>query len=160
MVFKIAEAILSFDSMTNQKLQKLCYFSYAWYLTFFGEKLFEEKFEAWENGPVCPELHKKYERYDRMLIPRVNRKLETIIDQKEIQEFLQAVYDAHGNLKEEELIHLACSEEPWIKALQRKNNEEPFTYMDDDIIHWNTKKVLRELNRENISVVYTISKQL
>ncbi|RNC29834.1 MAG: hypothetical protein AWM53_00052 [Candidatus Dichloromethanomonas elyunquensis] len=161
MIYEIAEAMLTFEAMTNEKLQKLCYFAYAWYLTFFGERLFEEKFEAWENGPTCPELFEKYQLYGRMQIPRVQKRLDKIIEKKDLQEFLEAVYDAHGSLKTEELVLLTRSEEPWIKALQRKSEKgDRLTYGDDDIINWNTKKVLKELNRENITVVYNILKQL
>lgn len=156
MVYKIAEAMLTFDSMTNDRLQKLCYFAYAWYLTFFGERLFEERFEAWEKGPVCPELFQKYGRYGLRPIPKSGKPLRHIIAGGELQEFLQAVYDAHGKLKAEELVQLACSEEPWLLALKRLNEEgDNSTYCDEEIVHWNTKKVLKELNRENITLVYS-----
>jgi len=156
MIDKIAEAMLTFDSMTNDKLQKMCYFSYAWYLTFFGERLFKERFEAWEKGPVCPELHEKYHNFGRMKIPRINKKLEEVIQDYDLQEFLLAVYDAHGNLKPEELIYLACSEEPWIAAIRRMEEGDSSIYRDEDIVNWNTKKVLKELNQENMSIVYEI----
>ncbi len=156
MVFKIAEAMLTFDSMTNDRLQKLCYFSYAWYLTFFGERLFEQRFEAWEKGPVCPELYERYQSYGSKQIPRVKKDLAKIILNEDLQEFLRTVYDAHGSLKPEEIINLACSEEPWIMALNRLEEGDNSTYKDEEIINWNTKKVLRELNRENINLVYSL----
>lgn len=161
MVYKIAEAMLTFEAMTIDKLQKLCYFAYAWYLTFFGEKLFTEKFEARENGPVCPELGERYGEYGSARIPRVDKALAEIIEDEELREFLQVVYDAHGTLKAKELTGLACSEEPWRKAMERMNTEgvKP-VYSDEEIVNWSTKKVLRELNRENISVVCAIGKQV
>lgn len=155
MVYKIAEAMLTFDSMTNDRLQKLCYFAYAWYLAFFGQRLFEERFEAWEKGPMCPELLQKYKRYGLRPIPRSGKPLPTIIPDDELQEFIQVVYDAHGRLTSEELTLLACSEEPWRMALNRLNEEGGnSTYSDEEIVHWNTKKVLKELRRENITLVY------
>ncbi len=157
MVYKIAEAMLTFDSMENDKLQKLCYFAYAWYLTFFGERLFEERFEAWERGPVCPELFDKYKKYRKSPIPKSDMVLEGIIPDGDLKEFLRAVYDAHGHLKERELLHLACSEEPWILALKRMDEEgDNSIYNDDDIINWNTRKVLKELNKENMCLVFEV----
>jgi uncharacterized phage-associated protein len=156
MIYTIAEALLTFDSMSQDRLQKLCYFAYAWYLTFFGERLFEERFEAWEDGPVCPELFEKYEDYNRMPIPKSKQELEQVIPKADLHEFLRAIYDAHGSLKAVELHQLACSEEPWRLALKRQEEGEDPAYSDEEIISWNTKKVLQELHRENMCLVYDI----
>ena len=42
--------------MTTIKLQKLVYYCQAWALVWTEAPLFEEKIEAWANGPVTPEL--------------------------------------------------------------------------------------------------------
>nr|WP_296476513.1 type II toxin-antitoxin system antitoxin SocA domain-containing protein [uncultured Acetatifactor sp.] len=36
------------------KLQKLCYYARAWTLVWDDAPLFEEDFQAWANGLVCP----------------------------------------------------------------------------------------------------------
>jgi hypothetical protein len=41
--------------MSAMKLQKLCYYSYGYHLAWESRRLFPERFEAWANGPVCPE---------------------------------------------------------------------------------------------------------
>lgn len=43
--------------MTTMKLQKLCYYCQAWSMAWEEIPLIEENFEAWANGPVCPELY-------------------------------------------------------------------------------------------------------
>ena len=56
-VFDTAKYILEHSgSMSTMKLQKLCYYSQAWSLVWDDSPLFEEDFQAWANGPVCPEL--------------------------------------------------------------------------------------------------------
>ena len=56
-VFDTAKYILEQKGdMFTMKLQKLCYYSQAWGLVWDDEPLFDEDFEAWVNGPVCPEL--------------------------------------------------------------------------------------------------------
>lgn len=56
-VFDVAKYILKKQgNMTTMKLQKLVYYSQAWSLVWDGEPLFDAEFEAWANGPVCPEL--------------------------------------------------------------------------------------------------------
>lgn len=156
MVFTIAEAMLTFDSMPHRRLQKMCYFAYAWHLVFFGKKLFPQSFEAWEQGPVCPELYKAYQQYGEKMIPKINKSLEAVICENEMREFLWAVYEAHGNLTMEQLEILACSEDPWLYVRQ-KQQEDPDSSrcMDDQaIIEWYTKKLLKEMKNENISLVY------
>jgi len=156
MIFHIAEAMLTFDSMTGDRLQKLCYFSYSWYLTFFGERLFEQRFEAWERGPVCPELYEKFGKVGLDTIPRIKKSLSEIIPDEDLQEFLLAVYDAHRQLDSNELIILACSEEPWLAALNRMGEGEGSVYEDEDIVNWNTKKILKEMKKENVSFIYNL----
>ena len=56
-VFDVAKYILEQRGrMSTMKLQKLCYYSQAWSLVWDDEPLFDEDFEAWANGPVCPKL--------------------------------------------------------------------------------------------------------
>lgn len=56
-VFDVARYILEQKgSMSTMKLQKLCYYAQAWALVWDDKPLFDEDFETWANGPVCPEL--------------------------------------------------------------------------------------------------------
>ena len=59
-VFDTAEYILEKSGrMSTMKLQKLCYYAQAWSLVWDDVPLFDEDFQAWANGPVCPELFQK-----------------------------------------------------------------------------------------------------
>lgn len=56
-VFDVARYVLNHaGAMTTMKLQKLAYYCQAWSLVWDGMPLFDEDFQAWANGPVCPEL--------------------------------------------------------------------------------------------------------
>lgn len=56
-VFDTARYILEQSgAMSTMKLQKLCYYAQAWSLFWDDSPLFEEDFQAWATGPVCPEL--------------------------------------------------------------------------------------------------------
>lgn len=60
-VFDVAKYILKkLGSTTTMKLQKMAYYCQAWSLAWDGVPLFDEEFEAWANGPVCPALFKKF----------------------------------------------------------------------------------------------------
>jgi uncharacterized phage-associated protein len=43
--------------MDTWKLQKLLYYCQAWHLVWEGKPLFEEKIEAWSNGPVIWDIY-------------------------------------------------------------------------------------------------------
>ena len=46
--------------ITNLKLQKLVYYSQAWFLGIYQKPLFSDKIEAWVHGPVVPALCRPY----------------------------------------------------------------------------------------------------
>lgn len=149
MVYKIAEAMLTFAFISRPKLQILCYYAYAWHITFYGEKLFLQRFWAGENGPVCLELEDRYREY-KGDIPRSSKSLNEIITDQELKDFLTAIYDAHGHLCEQELKIMACSEDPWINARSRYlAGIRDCYYFDEEIIAWQAKKIWQELNRQD-----------
>ena len=47
--------------VSHLKLQKLCYCAYGWHFIYYSEKgrLFEEKVQAWDFGPVFPSLYRQ-----------------------------------------------------------------------------------------------------
>ena len=60
-VVDVAAYILEcLGSVSTMKLQKLTFYSQAYYLVEHGTPLFPEEFEAWANGPVAPDLFKRH----------------------------------------------------------------------------------------------------
>lgn len=51
------------DVMTHLKLQKLLYYSHAWYLALYDEPLFSEQFEAWSHGPVLRSVYNEFKAF-------------------------------------------------------------------------------------------------
>jgi uncharacterized phage-associated protein len=57
-VHDVAAYILSrTGTISAMKLQKLVYYSQAWSLVWDDRPLFEERIQAWANGPVVPALY-------------------------------------------------------------------------------------------------------
>jgi len=57
----VAAAILQRRSpMDTWKLQKLVYYCQAWHLVWEGRPLFDDRIEAWANGPVVPSLYEQH----------------------------------------------------------------------------------------------------
>ena len=100
--------------ITNLKLQKLLYYTQAWYITLYGEPLIEEDLEAWVHGPAIPECYREYKKFAwhpinkktisrPQLSPKVVEHLEEIAN-------IYMIKDAY------ELELLSHSENPWIQA--------------------------------------------
>lgn len=52
-------------NLTVIQVIKLTYFVYAWYLALHKKKLFGEKIQAWQYGPVIPSLYHEFKRFGR-----------------------------------------------------------------------------------------------
>lgn len=61
----------SFDEgvpLTPMKLLKLVYIAHGWHLGYFDKPLINDAVQAWQYGPVIPDLYRKIKRYGRMAI--------------------------------------------------------------------------------------------
>ncbi|WP_129599399.1 Panacea domain-containing protein [Anaerophilus nitritogenes] len=128
-IFDIAKTFLTFESMTNKKLQKLCYYAQAWYLTLKeGTPLADVDFEAWVHGPVCPELYHFYKDWGFQYINKSEEVPEEIQKNKEIYDFIEKIYEIYGDMDGDELEALTHNESPWIngrnglKRMERSRN--------------------------------------
>lgn len=51
--------------MTILKLMKISYIAYAWYFALTNNKLFDEKIQAWQFGPVIPSLYHEFKHFGK-----------------------------------------------------------------------------------------------
>lgn len=49
--------------LTQLKLLKLVYIAYGWYLALTGNRLFDERIEAWQHGPVVKSLYHEFKHF-------------------------------------------------------------------------------------------------
>jgi uncharacterized phage-associated protein len=114
-VFDVAKYILEkMGPVTAWKLQKLVYYSQAWSVVWDEEPLFEERIEAWANGPVVPELFKKHKGLFKVSpsdIPGDSNKLE-----KHHKETIDAIVRDYGDYTSQYLSDLTHMEDPWKEA--------------------------------------------
>lgn len=116
-IFDIATWFLLKEAMTHKKVQKLCYYSQAWYKTLHNKKLINEKFEAWIHGPVSPILYSKYSKYGWNPIElKTELENESISIDSPINKFLENVWATYGHLDGQQLEALTHNESPWILA--------------------------------------------
>ena len=62
-IFDVAEYILSkTGSISTMVLEKLSYYCLVWSLVWFNKPIFQNKFQAWVDGPVCNDLFQKHKK--------------------------------------------------------------------------------------------------
>lgn len=102
--------------LTAMKLQKLCYYSQAWSLAWYERPLFEEDFQAWANGPVCPDLYTKHRGKLELetsflegcgLSERLNPSEKEVVD---------IILRDYGDKTPRWLSELTHMERPWLEA--------------------------------------------
>lgn len=113
-VFDIANWFLSKESMTQKKLQKLCYYAQAWCYTLKDYRLMDTVFEAWIHGPVSPALYDKFKNFGYSSIRIAGKYNSNIADDDE--ELLESVWETYGDHTGNALEALSHSEPPWIEA--------------------------------------------
>ena len=114
-VFDTAKYILEKSgSMSTMKLQKLCYYSQAWALVWDDKPLFDEDFQAWANGPVCPELFYKTQGKYSVCASDEDGGMENLSDEQ--KDTIGRVLEYYGCHDAQWLSQLTHMEDPWIDA--------------------------------------------
>ena len=124
-VFDAARWFLHKKSLTHKQLQKLCYYAQAWHLALLDRPLFDEEFQAWIHGPVCPYLYADYADYGWKKIVKLTGEAPKFPD--ETLQVLKAVYRTYSKLSGAQLETLTHSEKPWQDARGNIPPYEPST---------------------------------
>ena len=125
--------------ISNLKLQKILYFIQAYFLITVDEKCFKEKIEAWDFGPVVPEVYSEFKQYGAGNIPSVSnymirdknhpwnyekKKFDSSVINENDKKRIRAVIDEFADYSATYLVSLTQSQAPWYDAYQKyKNNE-------------------------------------
>jgi len=113
-VFDVAAYILKHaGSMTAMKLEKLVYYSQAWSLVWDEAPIFEDRIEAWANGPVAPVLY-DWHRGLYQLISCSRGNPDALTGSQ--QETVDAIIDSYADKSSQWLSDLTHSEDPWRDA--------------------------------------------
>lgn len=106
---------ISDEPISNLKLQKLLYYAQGCNLALTDTPLFNEDFEAWEHGPVIPEIYHEYKQFGRNGIV-----FDEIIDMdlftQETSNILESVYNTFGQYSAWKLREMTHQETPWIET--------------------------------------------
>lgn len=118
-IIELAEEIG--EPVTNMKLQKLLYYTYAWYLVENDKKkLFEEPIMAWKYGPVVISVYEAYKSYGADSIKEAIDGDAGKLDAA-TKEIIEDVFNIYAGLNAIELANLTHSERPWMETFDGTN---------------------------------------
>ena len=112
------------DCMTNLRLNKLLYFSQAWSLVKLNRPLFDNKIEAWDYGPVVPEVYHKYKTNKNINITEIDEDYSVENLSQEDFDLLLDIMREYGQYTTSRLVdftHEAGS--PWHVCVNRNSKE-------------------------------------
>ncbi|SDO37837.1 Panacea domain-containing protein [Geodermatophilus sp. DSM 45219] len=99
--------------MESWKVQKLTYYTQAWALAWEGQPVFDDRIEAWTNGPVTPSIwnaHRKQRWVTRLPGAHPDRLTPEQVD------VVEAVLDFYGSCDGDTLSKMTHDEGPWQEA--------------------------------------------
>jgi len=127
-VFDVADYILEkAGPMTGMKLQKIVYYSQAWSLVWENTPLFEDKIEAWMNGPVIPTLFERHKGKLHLNSNELSGTSELLSNSQ--KETIEEVIRFYADKSAQWLNDLTHREKPWrdarhgLSSNHRGNNE-------------------------------------
>ena len=123
--------------ISHTSLYKLLWFCQGWHYNTTGKPLFEETFEAWENGPVPKVLWNKFREKTEL----VEKEFKDLGDSKKItglsQYIVDTVLERYGNFTPSALRDLSHKCTPWIKYFQKDDQTIP----NDEIQEYFCEKI-------------------
>lgn len=127
--------------VSNLKLQKIMYFIQAYFLTaeIDSSPCFSERIEAWDFGPVVPEVYHEFKQYGSGNIPTITSYI--LFDQNNIwnshreeynsdvlsekdRKMIEAVVDSFSDYSASDLVDLTHRQAPWRNAYVPYQNNE------------------------------------
>lgn len=105
------------ESISNLKLQKILYFVQAQYIVEFGTPCFGNIMQAWDHGPVVPDVYHEYRGYGNTNIPS-NGSRRFRCEQDE-QKTLDMTIDRALEYAASQLVEIARNQSPWMEACKK-----------------------------------------
>lgn len=92
------------NDITNLKLNKLVYYAQAWSFVKLGHGIFNEKVEAWDNGPVVPSVYHAFKKYGKNIIQNTEKTYKPEIFTAEEIDFLLEIDENYSKYSASELV--------------------------------------------------------
>lgn len=105
--------------ITPLKLQKLLYYGQGFSFIWDKKPLFEDEIQAWQYGPVVPEVYDYFKKYKSSFIPLSEG--DYSVGTEEERETLHSIWDEYKDYSASQLVGMTHMETPWIEAFNGTN---------------------------------------
>ena len=122
--------------ISNLKLQKMLYFVQAEFLVVKKKPCFSGRIEAWDFGPVVPEVYHRYKVYGNASIPyTITTTLSGITERDCV--LLDGIIEECSKYSAAKLVEITHKQAPWIEAYHSKSsniitNQSILRYFSED----------------------------
>lgn len=106
------------NTISNLKLQKMLYFTQAEFLVSQDKACFDERIEAWDFGPVVPEVYHRYKVYGSASIPNVCKDDYCPFDRKD-KALADEIIEQCAKYSASTLVEITHRQSPWIAAYRQ-----------------------------------------
>lgn len=106
------------STVSNLKLQKLLYFVQGFFLILKGGPCFDGRIEAWDFGPVVPDVYFQFRGCGSCGIPSVDF-ADPIVEKDAL--LIDEVVDIFRKKSESALVSLVHGQDPWKDAYSRSD---------------------------------------
>ena len=161
-------AKISRKTLDPMQVQKLVYFGHGWHFAYTNNSLIDERFEAWDYGPVVPTLYHSFKKWgsgpikapaDRMaprvygdankrsisyrwIIPSLEDTHDTGDTLQFTQALLQKIWDVYGHMSGPALSQITHDHEgPWYKTFKSNPGVRGVDISNDMIREYFRKKL-------------------
>ncbi len=111
-------------SISNLKLQKILYFIQAEFLVSKNLPCFAEEIQAWDFGPVVPDVYYTYRMFGSANIPCIGRsRVSQIISSKD-KKILDNIIDECSRYSASALVEITHNQTPWMEAYEPGRNNK------------------------------------
>lgn len=126
----IANYMLSKKVLTPKQVQKILYYAYSIYLIKYNDeynennmnRLFNDKIEAWEHGPVIRDVYDRI-KYFAYSYESISYNKEVQLSNKKIENFINKILTVYGQYSGYELEKMTHNETPWQLAMAKGRNK-------------------------------------
>lgn len=158
-ILTIARYIVSKRSdITPLALEKLLYYSQAFYRLFTGNELFYNDCEAWVLGPVYKEVYDYYKEYkNSILVSHEEVYLENIMEKN----IVDAVIKYFGCYSANSLVTMTHLEKPWLLTREELDTKQPSNrIIEKELIDSYFNEIKNKFNIVNIVDIKDYSNSL
>ena len=108
--------------MTILKVMKIIYIAHGWMLALYGKPLISEDIEAWQYGPVIPELYRELQQFGRSHINSLPEEYDIKLSDDE-QSIVDQTFDGYASYTAGQLVALTHEKgTPWHTVTKGKHH--------------------------------------